>query len=249
MSRTIYNFTGKTLLLTGAAGTIGQAIAKRFYEGGANCVLTDLDLDAVTVFARTLDPDLKRILTLKQDATKSEDANRVTAEAAKRFGGIDALVTSAGLYRDAVVAEMTDAQWQQTIAINLDGVFYTCRAAIPHMNEGSAIVNIASLAGHRGSHAHAHYAAAKGGVVVFSRSLAVELAPKIRVNSIAPGLIDGPMVQNLLQLTGDKFIQATPMKRLGTADEIAGAIAFLCSDDASFITAESLHVNGGLYIA
>lgn len=249
MSRTIYNFTGKTLLLTGAAGTIGQAIAKRFYEGGANCVLTDLDLDAVTVFARTLDPDLKRILTLKQDATKSEDANRVTAEAAKRFGGIDALVTSAGLYRDAVVAEMTDAQWQQTIAINLDGVFYTCRAAIPHMNEGSAIVNIASLAGHRGSQAHAHYAAAKGGVVVFSRSLAVELAPKIRVNSIAPGLIDGPMVQNLLQLTGDKFIQATPMKRLGTADEIAGAIAFLCSDDASFITAESLHVNGGLYIA
>lgn len=249
MSRTIYNFTGKTLLLTGAAGTIGQAIAKRFYEGGANCVLTDLDLDAVTVFARTLDPDLKRILTLKQDATKSEDANRVTAEAAKRFGGIDALITSAGLYRDAVVAEMTDAQWQQTIAINLDGVFYTCRAAIPHMNEGSAIVNIASLAGHRGSHAHAHYAAAKGGVVVFSRSLAVELAPKIRVNSIAPGLIDGPMVQNLLQLTGDKFIQATPMKRLGTADEIAGAIAFLCSDDASFITAESLHVNGGLYIA
>lgn len=249
MSRTRYDFSGKTLLLTGAAGTIGQAIAKRFYDSGANCVLTDLDLEAVTTFARTLDPDLKRILTLKQDATQSEDANRVAMEAAKRFGGIDALVTSAGLYRDALVEEMTDAQWQQTIAINLDGVFYTCRAAIPHMNEGSAIVNIASLAGHRGSHAHAHYAAAKGGVVVFSRSLAVELAPKIRVNSIAPGLIDGPMVQNLLQLTGDKFIQATPMKRLGTADEIAGAIAFLCSDDASFITAESLHVNGGLYIA
>lgn len=248
MSRTIYDFNGKTLLLTGAAGTIGQAIARRFYQGGANCVLTDLDLDAVTTFARTLDPDLKRILTLQHDATKSEDADRVTAEAAKRFGGIDMLVTSAGLYRDALVEEMTDAQWQQTIAINLDGVFYTCRAAIPHFRDGGAIVNIASLAGHRGSHAHAHYAAAKGGVVVFSRSLAVELAPKVRVNSIAPGLIDGPMVQNLLQLTGDKFIQATPMKRLGTADEIAGSIAFLCSDDASFITGESLQVNGGLYI-
>lgn len=249
MSRTIYDFKGKTLLLTGAAGTIGQAIARRFYEGGANCVLTDLNLDAVTAFGRTLDPHLTRILPLQHDATRSADADRVTAEAAKRFGGIDALVSSAGLYRDALVAEMSDAEWQQTIAINLDGVFYTCRAAIPYMNEGSVIVNIASLAGHRGSHAHAHYAAAKGGVVVFSRSLAVELAPKIRVNSIAPGLIDGPMVQNLLQLTGDKFIQATPMKRLGTADEIAGAIAFLCSDDASFITAESLHVNGGLYIA
>ena len=248
MSGVIYPFNGKTLLLTGAAGTIGQAIARRFYACGANCVLTDLDLGAVTAFARTLEPNLNRILTLKQDTTQSADADRVMAEATRAFGGIDMLVTSAGLYRDALVAEMTDAQWQQTIAINLDGVFYTCRAAIPHMREGGAIVNIASLAGHRGSHAHAHYAAAKGGVVVFSRSLAVELAPKIRVNSIAPGLIDGPMVQNLLQLTGDKFIQATPMKRLGTADEVAGAIAFLCSDDAAFITGESLQVNGGLYI-
>lgn len=249
MKRTIYDFSGKTLLLTGAAGTIGQAIATRFFEGGAQCVLTDLDLEALTSFARTLDPDLKRVIALQHDATRSEDANRVAAEAARHFGGIDALVTSAGLYRDALVEEMTDAQWQQTMTINLDGVFYTCRAAIPYMREGGAIVNIASIAGHRGSHAHAHYAAAKGGVVVFSRSLAVELAPKIRVNSIAPGLVEGPMVQNLLQLTGDKFIQATPMKRLGQADEIAGAIAFLCSDDASFITAESLHVNGGLYIA
>jgi 3-oxoacyl-[acyl-carrier protein] reductase len=249
MRRTIYDFSGKTLLLTGAAGTIGQAIAHRFHAGGANCVLTDFDLDTVSAFARTLDPGLTRTLALKQDVTEPADADRVAAEAAKRFGGIDALVTSAGIYRDALVEEMTDAQWQQTIAINLDGVFYTCRAAIPHMNDGGAIVNIASIAGHRGSHAHAHYAAAKGGVVVFSRSLAVELAPRIRVNSIAPGLVDGPMVQNLLQLTGDKFIQATPLKRLGTADEIAGAIAFLCSDDASFITAESLHVNGGLYIA
>jgi 3-oxoacyl-[acyl-carrier protein] reductase len=249
MSKTRFDFSGKTLFLTGAAGTIGQAIAQRFFESGAQCILTDLNRDAVEAFARTLDPSLKRVMALKQDATVSADAKQAAEEGARAFGGIDYVVTSAGLYRDAMVADMTDEEWAQTIKINLDGVFYTCRAAIPFIRKGGAIVNIASIAGHRGSHAHAHYAAAKGGVVLLSRSLAVELAPDIRVNSVAPGLVDGPMVQNLLQLTGDKFIQATPLKRLGTAEEIAGTIAFLCSDDASFITAASLHVNGGLYIA
>jgi len=158
-------------------------------------------------------------------------------------------VTAAGLYRDALVADMSDEAWLQSISINLDSVFYICRAAIPHLAQDSAIVNIASLAGHRGSKAHAHYAAAKGAVLSFSRSLAVELAPKTRVNAVSPGLIDGPMVQNLLNLTGSTFIDQTPMKRLGTADEVASTIAFLCSSDASFITAASLHVNGGLYIA
>ena len=175
--------------------------------------------------------------------------DKALAAAANKFGKIHSLVTAAGLYRDALVADMSDEDWRQTISINLDSVFYICRAVIPHLAHESAIVNIASLAGHRGSRAHAHYAAAKGAVLSFSRSLAVELAPKTRVNAVSPGLIDGPMVQNLLSLTGTTFIDQTPMKRLGTADEVASAIAFLCSSDASFITATSLHVNGGLYIA
>jgi 3-oxoacyl-[acyl-carrier protein] reductase len=244
-----YDFSGKTLFLTGASGTIGRAIALRFFSSGANCVLTDLDKENVQALANSLDPTGRRALALELDATQSQEVDLAWAHAADRFGEIHALVTAAGLYRDALVADMSDEAWRQSISINLDSVFYICRAAVPHLAQDSAIVNIASLAGHRGSKAHAHYAAAKGAVLSFSRSLAVELAPKTRVNAVSPGLIDGPMVQNLLTLTGSTFIDQTPMKRLGTADEVASTIAFLCSSDASFITAASLHVNGGLYIA
>jgi 3-oxoacyl-[acyl-carrier protein] reductase len=249
MSTAQYDFSGKTLFLTGASGTIGRAIAQRFVTSGANCVLTDLDKESVQDLAKSLDPTGRRVLALGLDATQSQAVDQAWAQAADRFGEIHALVTAAGLYRDALVADMSDEAWRQSISINLDSVFYICRSAIPHLAQDSAIVNIASLAGHRGSKAHAHYAAAKGAVLSFSRSLAVELAPKTRVNAVSPGLIDGPMVQNLLNLTGSTFIDQTPMKRLGTADEVASTIAFLCSSDASFITAASLHVNGGLYIA
>ena len=249
MTAAQYDFANKTLFLTGAAGTIGRAIAKRFFDSGARCVLTDVDPSALHTFASQLDPSGQRVLGLALDATQSGTVEKALETATKKFGKIHALVTAAGLYRDALVADMSDAEWRQSIAINLDSVFYVCRAAIPHLDDHSAIVNIASLAGHRGSRAHAHYAAAKGAVLSFSRSLAVELAPKTRVNAVSPGLIDGPMVQNLLNLTGSTFIDQTPMKRLGTADEVASTIAFLCSSDASFITAASLHVNGGLYIA
>jgi 3-oxoacyl-[acyl-carrier protein] reductase len=105
------------------------------------------------------------------------------------------------------------------------------------------------MAGHRGSYQHAHYAAAKGAVLSFSRSLALELAPRIRVNAVSPGLIDTPMVKPLLAARGDELLAATPLKRLGQPEEVARAIAFLCSDWASFITGETLHINGGLYIA
>ena len=126
-------------------------------------------------------------------------------------------------------SEMSEAEWRQSIAINLDGVFHSCRAAMPHLAEGSAIVNIASMAGHRGSYAHAHYAAAKGGVLSLSRSLALELAPRTRVNAVSPGLIEGPMVQPLIARKPE-LIQNTPMKRLGTAEEVAGVVAFVLQD-------------------
>lgn len=242
------DFSGKVLLLTGANGMISRAVARLFYGQGALCVLTDLDGDGVARFAHELDPDGARTLSLRQDAALAEDAERAVAATVARFGRIDALVTAAGLYRDRLVSEMTEAEWRQSIAINLDGVFHSCRAAIPHLSEGSAIVNIASMAGHRGSYAHAHYAAAKGGVLSLTRSLALELAPRIRANAVSPGLIEGPMVQPLIAARPE-LIQNTPMKRLGTAEEVAGVVAFLCSHLAQFVTGETIHVNGGLHIA
>ena len=135
------------------------------------------------------------------------------------------------------------------LSVNLDGVFYTCRAAIPHFSETAAIVNVASMAGHRGSVGHADYAAAKGAVLNFSRTLAMELAPRVRVNSVSPGLIDTPMVRGLMDANGAALIAGTPAKRLGTPQEVARVVAFLASDWASFVTGETVHVNGGLYIA
>ncbi|MFG1465311.1 SDR family NAD(P)-dependent oxidoreductase [Xanthobacter sp. DSM 24535] len=245
----MFDFTGKTLFLTGANGGISRAVAQTFFDLGANCVLTDLDAEGVEAFARTLDPAGARVVATRQDAADPDDADRALALAKARFGALDFLVTSAGLYRARQVAEMDDAYWRKGIAVNLDGVFYTCRRAIPLFAEGAAIVNLASMAGHRGSFAHADYSAAKGAVLSFSRSLAIELAPRVRVNAVSPGLIDTPMVRALMDAKGAALLDQTPMKRLGTVEEIARVVAFLCSDWAGFVTGETVHVNGGLYIA
>lgn len=243
------DFTGRTLLVTGASGAIGRAVARLYAQLGGNCVLTDLDGGAVSSLASEIDPSGARVLALAHDVTDAAATDAVMTRAAAHFGGLDHLVTSAGLYRDAMIATMDDTEWRRSIAINLDGVFHSCRAAIPHLKAGGAIVNIASMAGHRGSFNHGHYAAAKGGVLTLSRTLALELAPKIRVNAVSPGLIEGPMVQPLLAARGPQLMEATPLKRLGTADEVARCVLFLCSDAASFVTGETMHVNGGLHVA
>lgn len=244
----MFDFSGKVLLLTGANGGITRSIAQTFYDLGASCLLTDLDEAGIQAFARELDPTGKRVIAAKQDATKSEDADEAAAAAKQAFGKIDYLVTGAGLYLDQMIHDMTDAQWRQAMGVNLDGVFYTCRATIPLLADGGAIVNIASMAGHRGSYMHTHYSTAKGGVLTFSRSLALELAPRIRVNAVSPGLIETPLIQPLLKVRGPMLIDQTPLKRLGKPEEVARTIAFLCSDWASFITGETIHINGGLYI-
>lgn len=244
----MFGFQDKVLVLTGANGAITRAIARTFFDLGASLLLTDLEETGLADFAKELDETGERVATLRQDMRSSEDADSLAALCRQRFGGADFLVTGAGLYRDQLVESMTDEQWRETIAINLDGVFYSCRALSPLLREGGAIVNIASMAGHRGSYQHAHYAAAKGAVLSFSRSLALELAPRIRVNAVSPGLIDTPLIKPLLAARGDELIRATPLKRLGTPEEVARAIAFLCSDWASFVNGETLHINGGLYI-
>jgi 3-oxoacyl-[acyl-carrier protein] reductase len=245
----MFEFKGKTLLLTGANGGITRAIARTFYDLGTDMVLTDLDGPGIQGFARELDPSGKRVLALAVDVTRSDEVDGSVKACKERFQKLDFVVNGAGLYLDQLIASMTDAQWRQTIGVNLDGVFYTCRAAIPLLGEGGAIVNIASMAGHRGSFQHTHYATAKGGVLAFSRSLSRELAPRIRVNAVSPGLIDTPLIQPLLKVGGPALIDQTPMKRLGKPAEVARVIAFLCSDWASFITGETIHINGGLHIA
>lgn len=189
------DFTGRTLLLTGANGGIPRAVATLFHALGANLVLTDLDGAALEAFAGGLPQRAgQRVVTATVDVTDAEAVDAAFALARGEFGGIDMLVPGAGLYRDRLVEEMTEAEWRETIAVNLDGVFRACRAAIPVLRDGGAVVTIASRAGHGGSSRYAHYAAAKGAVLAFSRSLARELAPRgIRVNCVSPGPIDTAM--------------------------------------------------------
>lgn len=245
----MYDFDQRTLLLTGANGGIGRETARLFHAHGARLVLTDLDEGGLAAFARELDPAGERVATLRMDAADPDDSARAVALAQERFGGIDFLVPSAGLYEAQPVDGMSDEQWRRTLSINLDGVFYLVRRAMPALREGSAIVNLTSVAAHRGAYYNAHYSASKGALLSLTRSLARELGPRTRVNAVSPGIIATPMTAELIQKRGADSVEQTPLKRLGQPREIATAIGFLCSSAASFITGEVLHVNGGLYIA
>jgi 3-oxoacyl-[acyl-carrier protein] reductase len=241
------DFTGRCLLLTGASGGIAREAARIFHAAGADLVLTDLREPPLHELAAELGGE--RVAVLGMDAASTADCDAAVALCRDRCGGIDFLVPAAGIYPDQVVEGMTDAQWRQVMAVNLDGVFYLTRAAIPALRPNSAIVNLASLAAHRGSHGHAHYAAAKGALLSLTRSLALELGPKTRVNAVSPGIIDTPMISTLMAKRGPQILEQTALRRLGRADEIASVIAFLCSDAASFITGETIQANGGLYMS
>jgi 3-oxoacyl-[acyl-carrier protein] reductase len=240
-------FEGRVLFLTGASGGIGRAIAALFHDHGARLFLADSDAAGLAALQTRF--GAANVATHRLDVTDSRAVAAAVEACRQRFGGIDYLVPAAGLYDIRPIGEMTDADWRRVLDVNLGGVFFTCRAAVPHLNDGGAIVTIASIAGHRAGVNVPHYAAAKGAVLTFTRSLAVDLAPRIRANAVSPGLIDTPMIAGLMQARGPALLASTPLKRLGRPEEVADAVAYLCSDRASFITGETLHINGGLYIA
>ncbi len=242
-----WRLDGKVGVLTGAAGAIGGAIARELAGAGMRLVLADLDVEGCRALADALGAE--RMLAARYDATDPGAATALVEAARDRFGAIDVLVPGAGIYPTDAVATMSDEAWRRCLAINLDGVFYLCRAAIPALTDGAAIVLIASVAGHYGSVDHTHYAAAKGGIVALGRSLAKELAPKVRVNVVSPGPIESPMVQPLMAARGAQVLAATPLGRLGTPEEVADGVTFLASPRASYVTGATLHVNGGLYLA
>ena len=245
---TVFDFTGRTLLLTGAAGGIGRGIAREFHAGGANVVLADRDQAGVAQAAQAIDPSGGRTAALKLDAADPADVERAVARCRERFGGIDYLVTAAAIFEDHPFETMTDEQWHRTISANLDSVFYACRRAVPAMSDGGAIVNLASEAAHTGgSPMHAHYGATKAGVLAFTKTIARELAPRIRVNAVSPGTIDTPMVSRWLE-ERPGYVDTIPMRRLGTPRDVAQAVAFLCSPAAGYITGTTIHVNGGGYV-
>ena len=237
----------KVALITGSGSGIGKAIALRFASQGATVVIND-------VLEENASAALDEVLKAAPDSSISlfdvSDFDSVTSAVDKiieRYGRLDILVNNAGVLRDNYLTKMPVEDWDLVVNVNLKGPFLCCKAVAVQMmkqNDGR-IVNISSRA-YMGNKGQANYSSSKGGLVSMTRTLALELGKfNIRVNAVAPGLIDTPLTQGLREDVLQKLIQAQPTKTMGTPEDIAAAVTFLASDEAKFITGEVLHVDGG----
>ena len=235
------NLAGKRAFVTGGGRGIGHATAVLLARAGAKV--------AVGYRSRKPAPAAHVTAAVRGDLGTIAGASKAVGEALRALGGgLDILVINHGVWPadDVPVAKMTDEQWESTRRANLDAVIYVTRAAIPKLRDGGTIVLVASTAGQRGEAFHTDYAATKGAVIAITKSLAVELAPRITVNCVAPGWVDTEMSAKPYAGDGRAAIEKTiPLRRVASAEDIAGPILFLCSPLARHITGETLNVNGG----
>jgi 3-oxoacyl-[acyl-carrier protein] reductase len=242
----MFDLTGKTALVTGATGGLGGALVKALHDAGANIVASGTRAEAL----EALKGDLKERVAV--EVCKLDDSAAVDGlieRAEKHFGAVDILVSNAGLTRDGLLLRMKDEDWETVLKVNLEAYFRLSRAALRGMmkRRWGRIIGIASVVGVTGNPGQANYAASKAGMIGFSKALAQEVASRnVTVNCIAPGFIASPMTDALNEAQREQILVKIPAGRLGSGADIGAAALYLASDEAAYMTGQTLHVNGGM---
>ncbi len=239
----------KVAIVTGGGSGIGQGICLRLAQEGAQIAVFDVNLDGARDTVKQITKAGGKAAAFKVDVANAEGVNDSVKKVLPKFGKIDILVNNAGISKPSKVVNITGEVWDSMLNVNLKGVFLCSRAVIPHMKERKygKIINIASILALRGSSYYAHYGATKAGVVAFTQGLAVELGRhNINVNAVGPGIIDTPMAEGDVNSEfRQQLLKVIPMRRIGTPNDIANAVLFLASEEASYITGQCLYVCGG----
>ncbi len=242
------NFKNKKILITGATGGIGNALVKRFLSLEGTVLATGTNTEKLD----SLKKKFPEISVLKFDISDHSKIEDFIESANSQLVGLDILINNAGITLDNLSIRMKDEEWKKVIDVNLSSTFYLCKHAIKKMlkNKYGRIVNITSIVGHTGNLGQANYSASKAGIVAMSKSLATEYAKKnITVNCVSPGFIQTKMTDNIVENIKAVLTSRIPISKLGTGEDVSNTVAFLSSDAASYITGETIHVNGGMYMA
>ena len=243
------NFNGKTALITGAGRGIGKTIAVKLAESGLDIAIADMNPVSDDVL-REIEEYGTKCLAFQLDVTDFESVDSVVKKIIDETGGIHILVNNAGITQDNLFMRMKPEQWSQVIDVNLNGVFHVTKAVIRTMvkQHSGRIINISSVVGFSGNPGQVNYSSTKSGLIGFTKSLSREVGTRgITVNAVAPGFINTAMTQALNESQQQAILNQIPLGRMGEAEDIANAVAFLASEEASYITGTVLHVNGGMY--
>ncbi len=238
----------KKVLITGASGGIGNALVKKFLSLNSNVLGTGTNTEKLN----KLKNQFPKIITKKFDISNHSEIENFIEEVSKELGGIDILINNAGINRDSLSLRMKDEEWKKVIDINLTSTFLLSKHAIKKMlkNKSGRVINITSVVGHTGNIGQTNYAASKAGTIGMSKSLSIEYAKKnITINCVSPGFIVSDMTSGIPEKIKEILLSKIPMGKMGSGEDVSNCAAFLSSDQASYITGETIHVNGGMYFS